>query len=410
MPTHTKKISLLREQKEPKERRVALTPEQCAELMDAYPGLKISIQPCPDRGYPDAEYAAAGVLVQEALLEGAYLFGIKERKPGTLLPGGRYLLFSHTIKKQPANQASLREYIDKGATLYDYECILDQDTGLRTVAFGHFAGMVGALHAIRMVGLREGKFTLRAPKDYHTLGEVKEALADLPIAGKKFVLTGHGRVSAGAKAILAKAHIKQIEPAEFLTYAGAEPVYCQLGSADLYAAADGTAFDRKRLYSHPELFVSLFGPYLAAADVLITGAFWGPGYPQLFATDQLALPKTRLRLIADVSCDINGAVPCTHRASTIHEPYYDIDPAHGPNGSERPAFSSPHHTTLMAVDNLPCEMPKEASRHFGEQLMQYFMGDLLGQGPVAERSKIVAAGHLTAPYQYLAEWAGAVSV
>ncbi len=395
-------IAILREQKEPAERRAPLSPKQVAEMLSRRPNLAVWVQPCPNRCFADTEYEAAGAIVREDLAGADFLLGIKERKPDTIAPGGHYHIFSHTIKEQPANRRLLQAVLERGARLTDYETITN-DQGLRLVAFGYFAGVVGALHGLRMVGIRLGKFDLKAPKDY---GNLEDALKDLDgadLQGVRVVLTGTGRVASGAAQVLIGAGFTKLPPAAFLAGEGEGPVFAQLSSQDLYAPADGSAWQGSAsFYANPEQYVGRFAPYLQQTDLLITGAFWGPGYPRLFATEDLAALSCRLRLIADVSCDMEGAVPCTRRASTIEAPYFDIDPC---TGHELPAFSGAHTVTMMTIDNLPTEMPAEATRHFGRQLLDSFLDDMLADGPIARRATIAQNGYLMPAYQYLAGYA-----
>ena len=387
----------------PPERRAPLSPKQVAELLSRKPNLAVWVQPSVDRCFPDTEYEAAGALLREDVSEADYLMGIKERKPETVIPGKHYLNFSHTIKEQPNNRLFLQTILQHNCRLTDYETITD-DNGARTVAFGYFAGVVGALHALRMAGIRMGRFEMKAPKQYDSLELALRDLDNADLSGLRFVLTGHGRVSAGAAQVLVGAGFTKIGVAPFLAGEHAGPCFVQLSSQDLYTPADGTPWHgSEHFYNNPERYVSRFVPYVFAADGLITGAFWGPGYPRLFATEELAAPDARLRMIADVSCDILGAVPCTHRASTIDSPYFDIDPM---TGHELPPFSGSHLVTMMTVDNLPCEMPTEATRHFGRQLLDFFMDDLLADGPITQRATIAQDGYLMPNFQYLAGYVG----
>ena len=393
-------LAILREQKIPAERRAPLSPKQVGDLLARRPNLAVWVQPSPDRCFADAEYAAFGADVREDVSGADFLLGIKERKPETLQPGAHYLCFSHTIKEQPANRHLLGTMLDLGCRLTDYETITD-GKGQRLVAFGYFAGVVGALHALRMAGLRSTRFEMEAPKQYHSLPEALQALDGADLSGLRVVLTGQGRVSAGAAQVLVAAGFTKLMPEAFLAGYGKGPSFTQLASEDLYQPEDGSPWQGSAdFYNEPEKYRSRFAPYLAAADILITGAFWGPGYPRLFHTHDLA--GSRLRIIADVSCDIEGAVPCTHRASTIEAPYFDIDPV---TGHELPAFSGRDTVTMMTVDNLPCEMPAEATRHFGRQLLDHFLDDLLADGPITRRATIAQQGQLLPNYQYLTGYA-----
>jgi len=395
-------LAILREQKVPAERRAPLSPKQVAEMLSRRPHLAVWVQPSADRCFSDEEYVAAGAELREDLTGADFLLGIKERKPETLVSDAHYLIFSHTIKEQPGNRRLLQTVLERGCRLTDYETITDEN-GHRLVAFGHFAGVVGTLHALRMAGIRKDRFEMKAPREYHSLPEALQALDGADLSGLRVVLTGQGRVSAGAVQVLIGAGFTRISPEEFLAGVEDGPCFTQLSSKELYEPADGSAWKGSQdFYAHPEKYRSSFAPYLQAADILITGAFWGPGYPRLFATADLAAPTCRLRIIADVSCDLEGAVPCTLRASTIESPYFDIDPS---TGHELPPFSGVDMVTMMTVDNLPCEMPAEATRHFGRQFLDNFLDDLLLDGPIARRATIAQKGQLAPAFQYLTGYA-----
>jgi hypothetical protein len=262
-----------------------------------------------------------------------------------------------------------------------------------------------------MAGRCLNRFDIKAPKDYPTLDDALKELDKKDLSGLRLVLTGHGRVSAGAAQVLIAAGFSKIHPYDFLrlepSLSNTAPVFTQLSSADLYHPGDGSAWmSSDHFYKHPTDYVSRFAPYLQVADGLITGAYWGPGYPRLFEMEALQHTDLQLKFIADVSCDILGAVPCTHRPTTIEQPYYDVDVA---SGEEKPAFSGPGHLTMMTIDNLPSEMPAEATRHFGRQLLDAFMDDLLQDGPLTQRATIAQNGVLLPAYSYLSAYAGVES-
>ena len=399
-------LTLLREQKQPPERRVAFTPDQCALLIAKYPGLRIRIQPSDDRFFADEAYLTAGVEVEEEVLPDGLLMGIKERKPETLIEDRSYIFFSHTIKKQEYNRPLLQAVLDKRLELFDYEVITDDELA-RLVAFGHFAGVVGVLHALRMVGLRNKSFTMKAPRAYASLTAALADVAQIKLAGLRFAITGRGRVSRGAAQVLELAGIKHVSTADYLGRDfGAKPVYTMLSSQDLHTLKNKKGWiSTEHFYHSPELYESRFAPYVAVTNVLITGAYWQEGYPKLFTLPSLANPANRLQIVADISCDINGAAPCTVRPSTIAEPYYDLSPY---TGLEEEAFTDVKNISVMAVDNLPCEMPGEASKHFGEHLIEHFLPDYFTSGPVSNRAIMAKNGQLTQGFQYLEEWVGAV--
>ena len=398
------KIGLLREGKTPPDRRVALTPKKCVEAQATFPGLKIIVQSSPLRSYADQEYRDLGIEVRGDVAGCDVLLGVKEVPPHLLLPGQTYLFFSHTIKQQPANQPLLRAVLAKGITLIDYE-LLTNERGERVVAFGRYAGIVGAYNGLLTYGRKHGLFALKPAHECVDLDDMQEEFFKVKaLPPVKIAVTGTGRVAQGALEVLGRAGIRRVSVYDYLYHDYREPVYAQLCSSDYNRRRDGRVWDTPDFHRNPQAYESTFGLFVPVTDLLIACAFWHPAAPRLFELEDTRRPDFRINTIADVTCDVHGSVPVTQRSTTIAAPAFDYDPA---TGALAPPYSGPRHITVMAVDNLPCELPRNASRDFGRQLLDnvfphFFSGDAAG---VLARATIAKAGQLTERYAYLAEYA-----
>ncbi|MCU0449194.1 MAG: NAD(P)-dependent oxidoreductase [Bernardetiaceae bacterium] len=396
------KIGLIREGKNPPDRRAPLTPAQAYALTQATWAsgpVEVYVQPSPIRCFADAEYAALGLPLTEDLSHCDVLLGIKEVPVDQLIPEKIYLFFSHTIKKQPHNQALLQAVLDRGIRLVDYETLTDE-AGARILAFGHYAGLVGAYNGLWAYGQRYGHFDLpRAHhlKDRHALFELVKNLELPPF---KIALTGGGRVAKGALQLLEALGIHRVEPAEYLrqTPAG-RPVYTQLNSHHYHRHRHGKPFVAEEFYRRPADFTGEFWPFAQATHLLLAAAYWHPEAPVLFTKAQMRHPQFGIRVIADITCDIEGSIPSTVRASKIAEPVYDYNP-HAER--EEPPFSREHNVTVMAIDNLPGELPRDASEDFGHVLVTKVLPQLAhdATGLIA-RATIAQSGQLRPRFAYL---------
>jgi len=394
-------IGVIRETKDPPDRRVPLIPVQCRELQDRYPGLRILVQPSPRRCFSDEEYHAAGVETGEDLSGCSVLLGVKEVKTGTLIPGRTYLFFSHTAKKQPYNRALLQALVEKGIRLIDYEYLTDRDQ-VRVVAFGRWAGVVGAFNGLRAHGIRSGGFDLPPARMLRDLQEMKAIIGGLDMGVTRIVVTGGGRVAGGALEVLEAAGIRQVEPEAFLAARYSEAVFTRLDPWHYTRRRGGKKFDFGHFVAHPDQYENSFLPYASRADMFIACHFWDPRSPVMLTRQALASGKFPLKIIADISCDIDGPVASTIRASTIAEPFYGYDPA---SGKESEPFRE-GALSVMAVDNLPGELPRDASADFGQALAENVIPELLGirDTGMLERATIASGGRLSEAYAYLQDY------
>jgi len=395
------KIGLLQERKIPADNRVALTPAQCKWIQKNAADVRIIAQASSDRCYSDREYLSAGVEVKEDLSECDILLGIKEVPEKHLIAGKTYLFFSHTKKEQLYNQRMFQAILEKKITLIDYEC-LEHDDGQRILGFGFFAGVVGAHNGIMAYGQRTGKFGLGRVHKQQNFRELIHTYFGLKLPRIKIAVTGSGRVAHGVLEVMNLMGIIEVEPDEFLARTFAYPVFTQLKGADLYAHKETGVYQREDFHQHPENYLCKFLPYTKSADILMNGIYWDTDMPRLFEWEDLAEKDFRLTTIADITDDKGGSVPCNLGDTTIQDPVYGVHR----QTREKTAPYLPDSIDIMAVGNLPNELPRDASRYFGEQLIKYVLEDLVrGGSPIIERATMVRNGQLTVPYSYLEGYA-----
>lgn len=394
------KIALIREGKIPPDSRVALTPAHCKWINRNVKGVKVVAQTSSHRCYTDKEYSLAGVELVEDVSDADILLGIKEVPVADLVAGKTYLFFSHTKKKQAHNRAMLQEIIRQKITLIDYEC-LEHDDGKRILGFGFFAGVVGAHNGMMAYGRRTGAFQLKPVYQSRSFRELIHSYFGLKLPPIKIAVTGSGRVAHGVLEVMNLMGIHEVEPEDFLDRPFTYPVYTHLKSADLYRRKDGNAYTRQHFHEHPEAYYCLFGNYCRDTDILMNGIYWDASIPRLFEWDQLADPGFRISTIADITDDKNGSIPCNLGDSTIEDPVYGVDK----QSRQMTAPHLPGSIDVMAVGNLPNELPRDASRYFGEQLIKHVLDDVFKGGtPVTERATIAKAGALTPFFDYLADY------
>jgi len=395
------KIGVLKETKTPPDRRTAVPPETGAELLKKFPEIELVVQKSPVRCFPDAEYSKRGIPVVDTVSDCDILVGVKEVHIPELIPEKTYLFFSHTAKKQPYNRELLRSVLKKKITLIDYEYLTDINHN-RLVAFGRWAGIVGAYNGLRAWGARMGTFSLKPAHECHDMEEMFRQLEPVKLPPVKILITGGGRVAHGALETLVPLHIRQVSAEEFLTVRFDEPVVCRIDPDQYVQRKDGGAFNLQHFFQHPADYVSTFRPFTKVTDLLMACHYWDPASPVFMTPDDYRAPDFKIKVIADVSCDIKGPIPSTLRASTIEEPFYGYD---SETGTEGAAFD-PGNVTVMAVDNLPGELPRNASCDFGRRLLEEVFPALLGtddQG-IIKRATLTQHGVLTSHFAYLKDY------
>lgn len=395
------KFALIKERKTPPDRRVVFSPQKLKEAKEQFPEADFKVESSDIRIFSDGEYREAGFEVTEDISDCDVMLGVKEVPLPHLIANKKYFFFSHTIKRQPYNRDLLREILRNNIELYDHEVITARSGG-RLIGFGRYAGLVGAYNGIRGIGLKNDIFELPKAESLPDLKAMLEELDNISLPNLKIVLTGSGKVAYGAKEILDHLHIKQVDVDNFLKQDFNEPVYCHLDVLDYNKRIDGTTGSNADFYEYPEHYESDFKRFTHAADFFIAGHFYGEGAPVFFTAEDAKSPDFKIKYIADISCDIAGPVASTIRPSTIAEPFYGYEPQ-----EEREVdFREEGAILVMAVDNLPCELPKDASEGFGEMFLQYvlpafFNGD---KDEVLERARMTKGGKLTEKYSYLEDY------
>ena len=396
------KFGIIKERKNPPDRRVVFAPDELAKLKQQYHEVAVKVESSDIRIFSDSQYKSMGITVADDVSDCDVLFGVKEVPVENLIPNKSYFFFSHTIKKQPYNQKLLKAVLEKNIDLYDHETIVDAQNR-RLIGFGKYAGMVGVYNGIRAFGIKFELFKLPKAETLDGKEAMIRHLKRIILPPLKFVITGTGKVGSGAKEILEAIKVKEITIDNYLTKNYTQPVYVQLDVLEYNKRIDGQKLDFKDFVAHPEAYVSDFEKFTKVTDVYFAGHFYGNGAPMILTQEMLNASDCKIKVVADISCDVNGPIACTLRSSTIAEPIYGYFPL---ENKEVDVFH-PAAIVVMAVDNLPCEMPKDASEGFGEQLMEhvipaFFNGDKDG---ILQRAKITEKGKLTPRFSYLQDYA-----
>jgi len=392
-------IGLIREGKSPADNRVALTPAHCRFLHKNFPAIKVIAQHSDTRCYSDAEYRSAGVDVRDDMSGCDLLLGIKEVPEKMLIPGKTYLFFSHTKKLQPHNQQLFRAILDKKITLIDYECLVHED-GQRVLGFGFFAGIVGAHNGILAYGKRTGAYSLTRVHESRDYRQLIRTYFGLKLPNIKIAVTGSGRVAHGVLEVMNLMGVTEVEPDEYLERNFSYPVYVQLKGADLYTHKQLKTYKREHFHTHPEEYRSRFLPYIHSTDILMNGVYWAENVPRLFESADIS-ETFSIDTIADITDDEHGSVPINLGDQTIEDPVYGVDKT----TKEKTAPYLPTSIDIMAVGNLPNELPRDASQYFGEQLIKFVLEDVMkGGSPLLDRATIVKAGKITEGYGYMEEY------
>lgn len=394
----TLKIAIIKERKNPPDKRVVFSPEKCREVINQFPEVQFKVESSDIRVFPDNAYREKGIEVTDDVSDCDVMLGVKEVPISALIPNKKYFFFSHTIKKQPYNRNLLKAILENNIELYDHETIV-MENGHRLIGFGRYAGLVGTYNGFRAMGLRDNLFNLPKVEHLPDLDAVKAELDKITLPNIKIVLTGRGKVANGAKEILDYLKIKEVAVEDFLKNDFIETVYCFIDVMDYNKRSDGKPGDKRKFFKDPSGYESNFMSFAKVCDMLITGHFYGDGAPFLFTRNDAKHPDFKINLVADISCDIDGPIASTIKSSTIAEPFYGYDP----QSESEVAFDTPGAITVMAVDNLPCELPKDASEGFGDMFMEYvipafFNGDKDG---ILQRAKITEGGELTPRFAYL---------
>ena len=395
------KIGLIREGKVPADNRVALIPAQCKWILKNSTDVSIVVQHSATRCFSDREYANAGVEIAEDLSDCDILLGIKELPVNELIAGKTYLFFSHTKKQQPYNRKLMKAILEKGITLIDYEC-LEHEDGQRIIGFGFFAGVVGAHNGMMAYGARTGLFNLDRVYKQRSFRELIHTYFGLRLPNVKIAVTGSGRVAHGVLEIMNLMGIHEVEPEDYIKRRFSYPVYCQLKGQDLYEDKLTGKYSRSGFHENPESYTCKFLPFAEQTDILMNGIYWDKRAPRLFEMGDVAADTFIIKTIADITDDAGGSVPINLGDQTIEDPIYGVDRT----TNQKTAPYLEHSIDVMAVGNLPNELPRDASRYFGEQLIKFVLEDMVkGGSPLIDRATMVKNGKLTDHYSYLHDYA-----
>lgn len=396
------RIGIIRERKDPPDTRVPLSPKQCKLILEQYPDWEIKVESSPSRCFSDDTYRQQGISINDDLSDCDVLLGVKEVPIDKLISGKKYFFFSHTIKEQPYNKKLLQSCIAKDIQLIDYECLTDEK-GKRIIGFGNFAGIVGAHNGLLGYGKRTGAFELKRAKDAENFNELKADYKKIDWPNFRTVITGGGRVAAGAIEVMQATGIREVSPSEYLTQDFDEAVWVRVSSRDYYRHKESKEFDRS-FYEQPENFLCDFAGYTRKSDLLINGIYYDPDGPAFFSLDDMRSKDFRISVIADVTCDIapESSIPSTLYASTIAIPFFDFNTK--TEKAEAPFQQG--NILMMTIDNLPNELPRDASEHFGRVLIEKVIPELADPtSALIARSSICTAGALTSFFGHLSGYA-----
>jgi alanine dehydrogenase len=395
------KIGIIKERKNPPDRRVVLSPKKCKELVQQYPKLTIKVESSEDRFFTDADYKNEGIEVVDNVEDCDVLLGVKEVPKSHLIPNKKYFFFSHTIKKQAYNRGLLQEVLKNNIELYDHETITN-NKNIRLVAFGRYAGIVGAYNGFRTYGLKFGLYNLPKAEELHDQLMLMHELQKLNVPPIKVVLTGKGRVSNGAKEMLDGMGMREVSVEQFLSQTFEEAVYVQIDVLDYNKRKDGLIKDQFDFFNNPQEYKSDFMRFANVADMYIACHFYGTGSPYIFTREDVKSPNFNIKVVADISCDIDGPVASTIRPSTIADPNYGYNPI----TEKEVDFKDEDAIAVMAVDNLPCELPKDASEGFGDSFAKYVIPAFFNndKDAVLQRARMTQNGKLTEKYSYLQDF------
>ena len=396
------KLGIIREGKTPPDKRVALSPEQCEYILNNYPDVEVFVQKSEIRKFKDEQYAKLGVAVVDKVEDCDVLIGVKEVPINELIPNKKYIFFSHTFKEQPYNRDLLKAILAKKIQLIDWEVITNAK-GQRLIAFGRYAGIVGCYNGFLAYGLKHGLYSLKRANECEDRAEMEAQLENIKLPSNfKLVITGSGRVGGGALEIIHKMNMKEVSPAEFLTKSFNEPVFTQLNVGDYNKRKDGNSFNKNEFFNDPLNYESDFLKYAKVANMYVACHYWDSRAPFIFTRENAKNKDWNISLVADVSCDIDCAVASTLRPSTIADPLY----GYNPNTEQEDDFYSNETIGVMAVDNLPCELPKDASVDFGKMFIEHVLEPLRGNDPenIIARASETKDGKLTSYFSYLEEY------
>ena len=403
------KIAIIRESRSD-DRRAPLVPAHIKELLSTFSDLSISVQPSEHRCFSDQEYEEQGAIITEDLSACNLVLGVKEIEPDLLIPLKSYMFFSHTSKIQPDNSAAaqgtpgmdkkelLKEILKKKITLIDYENIRD-DLSRRYLGFGRFAGIVGCYNSLNLYLETLGQQPMPRAHELNSYEKLKDNIDKRDFGNARIIITGDGRVARGSLEFLKFANIQKVLPDEYLQYSNSSAIFCNLPTSVYVSNKDGNVFDLQHFINSPEMYISVLDKYMPSTSMLISSHYWDPKSPRLFEKKDIE-KYNNLKVIGDITCDVNGSIPTTSRPSTIIDPYYYID-----RTTLQEINQHNQALAIMAVDNLPSELPKDSSKEFGDGIVKEVLPYILEKddGRI-KRATITKNGYFLPSYKYLTNY------
>jgi alanine dehydrogenase len=403
------KIAIIRESRSD-DRRTPLVPAHIKELLSTFSDLSISVQPSEHRCFSDQEYEEQGAIITEDLSACNLVLGVKEIEPDLLIPLKSYMFFSHTSKIQPDNSAAtqgtpgmdkkelLKEILKKKITLIDYENIRD-DLSRRYLGFGRFAGIVGCYNSLNLYLETLGQKPMPRAHELNSYEKLKNNIGKRDFGNARIIITGDGRVARGSLEFLKFANIQKVLPDEYLQYNNSSAIFCNLPTSVYVSNKDGNVFDLQHFINSPEMYISVLDKYMPSTSMLISSHYWDPKSPRLFEKKDIE-KYNNLKVIGDITCDVNGSIPTTSRPSTIIDPYYYID-----RTTLQEINQHNQALAIMAVDNLPSELPKDSSKEFGDGIVKEVLPYILEKddGRI-KRATITKNGYFLPSYKYLTNY------
>ena len=397
-------IGIVRESRND-ENRTPLVPEHIKKYKESNPNINFIIQPSNSRCFSDEEYELCGAKINENLNECSIIFGVKEIDPNILINNRTYLFFSHTFKinKQQKNiekhkKDLLLSILNKKITLIDYENIRGKN-GTRCLGFGRFAGIVGCYNTLNLLLKVIGKQSLASAYKIDDYERLVLNLKNLYFPKTKILVTGDGRVAKGVIELLNQTNIKAVSKKDFLEKKFDQPIFCNLETKDYVTNNSSTNFNLEHFINNPQDYSSSALQYLKETNILISAHYWDPSSPKIFENEDLKVLQN-LKIVGDITCDINGSVPTTIRSTTIEKPNYWIE-----RNSLKEIDENNDGIAVMAVDNLPSELPRDSSTEFSEGIINEVLPFLLKEddGRILNGT-ITTDGSFLEKYNYLNDY------
>jgi alanine dehydrogenase len=397
-------IGIVRESRND-ENRTPLVPEHIKKYKESNPNINFIIQPSNSRCFSDEEYELCGAKINENLNECSIIFGVKEIDPNILINNRTYLFFSHTFKinKQQKNiekhkKDLLLSILNKKITLIDYENIRGKN-GTRCLGFGRFAGIVGCYNTLNLLLKVLGKQSLASAYKINDYERLVLNLKNLYFPKTKILVTGDGRVAKGVIELLNLTNIKAVSKKDFLEKKFDQPIFCNLETKDYVTNNSSTNFNLEHFINNPQEYSSSALQYLKETDIFISAHYWDPSSPKIFENEDLKVLQN-LKIVGDITCDINGSVPTTIRSTTIEEPNYWIE-----RYTLKEIDENNDGIAVMAVDNLPSELPRDSSTEFSEGIIKEVLPFLLKEddGRILNGT-ITTDGSFLEKYNYLNDY------